>query len=129
MRLFITCDINWESRVNWVLDTLYESGYVSFFEEQIYGSAIDSIVVVVMCRNPDLNFKQRIRFSKKEKKLYLDIMLDFKYFVKINQKEREQIVVNKLITEVPLIISKYKFKDFNLPKFEIDFRNQMSKIL
>lgn len=129
MRLFITCDIYWESRVDWVLEALYESGYKSFFEEQDYGSSINSLVIILMCRDSYLNFKQRIRFSKKEETLYMDIMLDLEQFMKNTQKEREEIVVDKLISEVPLIIAKYKFRDFDLLTFEKDFKIQMSKIL
>ncbi|RDI13194.1 hypothetical protein [Flavobacterium sp. AG291] len=129
MRVNILCDIYWESRVDWVTHALSDAGYRNFFDEQDYGSSINNLVIIMMCRDSYLNFKQRIRFSKKEKTLYMDIMLDLDQFMKIAQKEREEIVVDKLISEVPLIIAKYKFKDFNLLAFEKDFKIQMSKIL
>ena len=129
MRLFLTCDSFWEAKVDKVLDALYQTGYKRFFDEQNYGTSLDCVAVVLMCQNPNLNLKQRIRLSKKEKTLYLDIMLDLSHFLEIAQNEREKIIVDKLIAEIPSIITKYKLEDFNLAKFEEDLKNWMSKIL
>ena len=129
MRLFITCDSWWEAKVDKVLDTLHDTGYIRYFLMQNYGSSLDCVGIVLMCRDPNLNFKQRIRFARKEKTIYLDIMLDLNQFLVISQKERERIIVEKLISEVPPIIAKYKLADFNLAKFETDLKFWMSKIL
>jgi len=120
MRLFITCDSFWEAKVDKVLDALYETGYKSFFDKQDYGSSLDCIAVVLMCQDPNLKLKQRIRLSKKEKTLYIDIMLDLNLFIEITQEDREKITVEKLISEIPPIIAKYKLQDFNLEKFKKD---------
>jgi len=129
MRFFITCDSFWEAQVDKVIDRIDDTGYKRYFSEQDYGTSLEGITVVLMCQNPNLNLKQRIRLSKKEKKIYLDLMLDLPQFIEITQKEREKIIVDKLITEIPPIITKYKLEDFNLVKFEIDLKNWMSKIL
>lgn len=75
------------------------------------------------------NLKQRIRLSKKEKTIYMDIMLDLNQFLKVEQKEREKVVVEKLINEVPAIIRKYRLEDFDILKFESDLKKWMIKIL
>jgi|LakMenEpi03Aug12_release.lakeMendotaPanAssembly.Ray.scaffolds.fasta_scaffold587122_2 hypothetical protein len=129
MRFFITCDSFWEAQVDKVIDRIDDTGYKRYFSEQDYGTSLDGITVVLMCQAPNLNLKQRIRLSKKEKKIYLDIMLDLPHFLEIAQKEREKIIVDKLIAEIPSIITKYKLEDFNLMKFETDLKNWMSKIL
>ena len=49
--------------------------------------------------------------------------------MEIDQKEREKIVIEKIINEVPAILAKYKLTDFNLEKFEIDLKKWMKKIL
>ncbi|GEM66318.1 hypothetical protein SF1_43000 [Sphingobacterium faecium NBRC 15299] len=59
----------------------------------------------------------------------MDIMLDLNQFLKIEQKEREKIVVEKLINEVPVIIRKYRLEDFDILKFESDLKKWMIKIL
>ncbi len=56
-------------------------------------------------------------------------MLDLPHFVEVSQKEREKMIVNKLIAEIPPIITKYRLEDFNLVKFETDLKNWMTKIL
>ena len=56
-------------------------------------------------------------------------MLDLPHFMEITQKEREKIIVGKLILEIPPIIAKYKLEDFDLVKFKTDLKNWMSKIL
>ena len=117
MNFFITYDAYWETKIDKVLDTLQKKGYKAFFAKQNYGDLINKIAVVLMCQDPRLNLKQRIRLSKKEKTLYLDIMLDQDLFVKIDQNEREKIVSEKLIREIPEIINKYKLKDFNMQLF------------
>ncbi|MFD2903779.1 hypothetical protein [Sphingobacterium anhuiense] len=128
-RFNILADFYWESKIDKVLDTLSETGYRRFFSEQYYGSTLNGITVLLICQDPSLNLKQRIRLSKKEKTIYMDIMLDLNQFLKIEQKEREKIVVEKLINEVPVIIKKYRLEDFDILKFESDLKKWMIKIL
>lgn len=129
MKFFITCDTFWEARVEKVIDLLDDTGYKNYFYNQDYGSSLEGITVVLMCKNANLNLKQRIRYIKKEKKLYLDLMLDLEQFLIIDMKDKERIIVNKLISEIPIIISKYKLDDFNSIKFEKDLKKWISKIL
>ena len=129
MNLFITGDSYWEAGIDKVLDALYKTGYTQFFEGRDYGSSLHSIAIVLMCQNPDLNLKRRIRFARKEKTIYIDIMLDLPLFLKIDQKEREKVVVREIINEIPLILVKYKLEDFDLDKFKIDLTKWMNKIL
>lgn len=49
--------------------------------------------------------------------------------MKIEQKEREKIVLEKLINEVLAIIRKYRLEDFDILKFESDLKKWMIKIL
>ncbi|MDB4904018.1 MAG: hypothetical protein JWQ63_3299 [Mucilaginibacter sp.] len=77
MRVFITCDANWEAKIDKVLNILSETGYKAVFERRDYGTTIDGIGIVLMCRDPSLKFKQRIRYSRKDRTIYMDIMLNF----------------------------------------------------
>jgi hypothetical protein len=129
MRFFITCDSFGEAKVDKVLDRIDDTGYKRYFSEQSYGSSLDGITVVLMCQDPNLKLKRRIKFSKKAKKIYLDIMLDLNQFLIINQKEREKTIVERIILEIPPIIAKYKLIDFNVAKFESDLQIWMSKVL
>ena len=128
MILGITCDIDWESRLDKVLDSIIDAGYKHYFEKRNYGSSLNEMFVVAMCRNPEYNFKQRIRLSKKEKVLYLDLMFDLNQFKVIEQNEREKIFATKFVTEIPPIVAKYKFDDFDLPQFEADLKKFLNKL-
>ncbi|WP_031457233.1 hypothetical protein [Flavobacterium chungangense] len=124
----LTADINWESGVREVLNLIPNREFSDFFYSKNYGIDLNDIFIVLMCRNSEYNFKQRIRFIKKEKALYMDIMLDFDLFLKITQEERNRIVFEKLIKEVPEIIAKYKFKNFDLDTFKQDWTGLINSI-
>ncbi|CAD0007106.1 hypothetical protein [Flavobacterium chungangense] len=124
----LTADINWESGVREVLNLIPNREFSDFFYSKNYGIDLNDIFIVLMCRNSEYNFKQRIRFIKKEKALYMDIMLDFDLFLKITQEERNRIVFEKLIKEVPEIIAKYKFKNFDLDTFKQDWTGLIKSI-
>ena len=128
MRFNLLSDADWDSRVDKVLSSLSDLGYRQFFEKKDYGSTLSGITVIFMCRNPEYKFKQRIKHSKKESRLYMDIMLDLNQFKEIDQKEREMIIGERLISEVPQIVAKYKFEDFDLPKFKSDLKRFLKKI-
>ena len=122
MRINILCDADWEAKIDKVLDNFSNLGYRRFFEERSYGSSLEGVTIVLMCQNPKLNLKQRIKHSIKEKKIYLDIMLDLLQMKSIDQQQRNKIVADKIINEVSPIIAKYKFNDFDLVKFKEDLK-------
>jgi len=128
MDFVVLCDADWESRVSKVVSALSDTGYLHFFQEHSYGESLKGIVVALICQDPDLNLKRRIRFSKVEKTIYMDIMLDLNLFKKLEQKERNKIAIEKIIAEVPLIIKKYKINDFSLAKFMADVNNFFKKV-
>lgn len=129
MRFNILSDSNWEASLEQALDPLSDLGYRQYFEEQDYGAGLAGITVVMMCRDPELNFKQRIRLSKKEKKLYMDIMLDLPEMMAASPDLRKQIVAERLLKEVPVIVAKYKSKidNFDSIKFISDFEQWIQK--
>lgn len=122
MRFLVTCDANIESGLSEVLDDLNHRGWYEHFGPRFYDDSGINISVILMCRDPRLNFNQRIRFSKKENKLYMDLMLDLNVMSRIGHSERKQIVGEKMATEIPQIVAKYKWKNFDLPRFSADLR-------
>ncbi|RZF55980.1 hypothetical protein EXE30_04055 [Acinetobacter halotolerans] len=91
--------------------------FYRLIESENYGSDLNGIAIVLMCREENSMFKQRLRFSKKEKVLYMDIMLDYDKFSILSHKQRISEICRVLLTEIPLIVKKYKFKDFDLDLF------------
>ena len=125
MHFFITSDSTEETRTGDVISRI--SGSVKkYFLEKNYGSSVEGIVIVFMCRDPKIAFKQRVRFSKKDKKLYIDIMLNYEFMLSaLNDQARFNLMKEKLLTELSLIIKKYKFPEFDLEKFLFDLQNNL----
>jgi len=123
MKFDITCDASIESGLNDLLNALYGANFDSYFAEKYYDDSGIDIFIVLMCRDSQWNFKQRIRFSKKENCLYTDIMLDLEQMKGADAVTRKRIIAEKLVNEVPQIVAKYKFKDFDLKRFSFDLRS------
>ena len=122
MRFFTTYDANSEANLDEILHGLDNGGFDEYFAEKYYDDSGIEMSVIFMCRDPRWNFKQRIRFSKKENRLYMDIMLDLDVMSHADPITRKRIVAEKIVNEVPQIIAKKKFKDFDLPRFTKDLR-------
>ncbi|TCV78148.1 hypothetical protein [Sulfurirhabdus autotrophica] len=121
MRLNILGDFDSESGVGQVLDALSDSGYRSYFQEKVYGTGLIGVTVIMMCQDPKLKLKRRVRLSKTDRKLYIDIMLDLLEMKGATPNKRKRIVVERLSKEVPEIVSKYKMDDFDGARFLDDF--------
>jgi hypothetical protein len=122
MKFGITSDSNHETKIGDQVTHQFPSREIEdWFHFKNYGNDLVDIFIVLMCRNPEYNFKQRIRMDRKDKALYIDLMLDYDYFVSdITQDDRIKVVANKMINEIPPIIKKYKLKDFDLDLFMKD---------
>ena len=124
----ITCDAWWETRVSEVINLLPIREMRDEFYGKFYGNDINDIFIVLMCRQPEYNFKPRVRFNKKEKALYTNIMLDFDFFINATQEQRNKKVLDQILVELPVIISKYEFKNFDTLRFIDDIKIIFSKI-
>lgn len=123
MRFNILSDTFWESKVEEALEELAKLGYFEYFGEQSYGEGLLGVTVLFMCQDPSLNLKRRIRLSKGERKLYMDIMLDLATMKAADPLGRKKIIVHALRKEVPEVMSKYKIADFDSSRFIADLDN------
>jgi hypothetical protein len=122
MRFGVSCDANIESGFDKVMFGMNKAFHV-FFGDRFYDDSGIEMFVVLMCRDPRWNFKQRIRFEKKRNCLYMDLMFNLPTMERADMSMRKKIVAEKMIDEIPQIIAKYKFKGFDLMKFSADLRN------
>src|SRR6266567_5212704 len=107
MDLDITADIDEASGVGEVLISLWRAGYKRYFEARDYGSGLAAVGVVLMCANPELDFKRRLRFVKKDKILYMDIMLKLGEMKRASPTNRRKIIAQRIATEIPENLSRY----------------------
>lgn len=127
MRFNVLSDSNWEAKLDHATRVfeLWE-----FFEDLRYGDDLSGgITVVLMCRAPELEFKQRIRLSKKDQRLYMDVMLDLPSFVNASHSQRRQMVASNLLSEVPRVVAKYRFKSFDIERFTKDLHQAVARQL
>ncbi|MCY1166280.1 hypothetical protein D9M71_35620 [compost metagenome] len=117
IRFLITGDANIETSVGEATLLMTGSDFYKFIEKQDYGTSLKGLCVIFMCRNPELNFKQRIRYTKKDQNLSFDLMLDYNQFVVMTPDQRVSEMCKRLLEEMPPIVKKYKFPDFDLDKF------------
>ncbi|MFT3935795.1 MAG: hypothetical protein QM726_19360 [Chitinophagaceae bacterium] len=121
-RFNILSDTNWETKVENAIDLL--DGIQHYFEMRNYGKGLAGIVLVVMCRDPRLKFKQRKRFLKKNNYLYLDIMLDYSEMISTTDNFlKARIIVEKIKQELFPILANYNLNNVELAKLETDFNN------
>lgn len=125
MHLRITGDINAESGV---AEVVYEiSGpAATYFKANNYGGGLLGLVVVLMCRDPEINFKRRIRFSKKDKKLYMDIMLNLEQLKNAVHEIRKKTIAERIADEVPIVLRKYSIPDFDEARFVEDLKTWLN---
>jgi hypothetical protein len=126
-RFRITSDANEESGVGQVVDST--SGPTEdHFKNKNYGTGLSGIGVVLMCRDPRFNFKRRIRLAKKDKRLYMDIMLDLDQMKYNSPQARREIILQRIAKEVPEVLAKYQLTNFDRERFVFDLHTWLASI-
>jgi hypothetical protein len=126
MDVFISSDSNWEAKLDHATRTLDEQHH---FESRDYGPGLQSLVIILNCRDAELGHKQRVRFTKEDRTLGIDIMLRLEDFTRVPHQQRRQIIVQGLLTEVPRIVRKYAIPDFDTERFLTDFEGYITDCL
>ena len=87
-RLLLTADSNIETGVGDASMIIAPNDFYKFMEGQEYGEGIKHLAIFYICRDPELKFKQRIRYTKKDQALCIDIMLDYNQFIAMSMQQR-----------------------------------------
>jgi len=129
MKLIITADFDAYSKLEKILLDFNAQEFRDYFEDKDYGPAILSIGIVLVCRDTTLNFKRRIRFSKKDKCLYIDVILDPRQLSWKTETARKKIVLDKITSDIPPVLEKYEgvvrqhgLGEFNASRFVQDLK-------
>lgn len=127
MHVRITSDANAESGV---ASIVYEiSGPTRhYFAAKSYGLGLLGLVIVLMCRDPELNFRRRLRFDRKKETVLMDIMLDLTEMRNADHERRKQIVLERIAAEVPEVLKKYSISEFDEPAFVADLKSWLSEV-
>ena len=92
----------------------------AFFKPRSYGAGLNGVGIVLMCRDPRHEFKQRVRLSKAEKILDLDVMLDWNEMIHAGSS-RKAVILRTLRQTVRDVLERRKWKDFDVTQFLLDF--------
>ncbi len=123
----ITGDITTESGVGPVIDAISGPAYDHFTPKE-YGIGLIGVCVVLMCTDPRLDLKRRVRLSKKDRTLYMDIMLNHGDMAATTASRRKQVIVERIGAEVPEILSKYTIACFDRDAFLTDLGKWLSSL-
>lgn len=126
MRFFISCDCDWETKVDAVVYQI--SAHAEHFEHAAYWGGLNGIAIVLMCRDPSLAFRKRVRYSKRESVIYMDVMLDYQEMLNSSESDRKRVVLRELGEDVPNVIGKYRIEGFDADAFLADFRSWLSRL-
>ena len=96
MRFTINADNSQETRVGSQVASEFPARELEdWLHFKNYGNDLVDVGIILMCRNPEYNFKQRIRMDRKNKILYIDLMLDYHYFVSDIPKKIGLVLLQK----------------------------------
>lgn len=113
MRVSILADTNWESKIDHALKVL--SLQEAF--DRDFGSELAAITLVLNCRDPELRHKQRIRHDKSTKTLYVDVMLDLRYFVQATHTQRRAKIAEQAVVQLGAVLAKRRIVLFDVSLF------------
>lgn len=128
MRLFISGDVDWESRIDKIILKFPTADFRDFLQQRKYGEGLKGVSVIFMCQDESLALKRRIKLSKAESNIHLDIMLSFSAMKAATDSERMHEVAQRLWDEVPDVLSRYKIADFDKDAFIADWRKWIDGI-
>ena len=128
LRVTVLADMNWESKIDHALRVLE---LTKSFDERNhdYGASLAKICVVIMCRDPDLAFKQRIRYQKADCIFSMDIMLRLPEVVVMRHPQRRRLLADCLLEQVPERLRRYRFAEFDHRTFEAHWRHDITSQL
>ncbi len=116
-------DTDSESGILFAKQKITSNGFNKYITSENYGRDLNGVVIILVCRKPEIILKKRLRLSKKEKMLYMDIMLDYDLFNNMEFEQRVTQICKTLLVELSQVLKKYKFEDFKSDKLIINLEN------
>ena len=113
MNVNLLADMNWESKLDHAMRVVDFSSLI----DADYGPGLSKLTLAAICRDPALEFKQRVRLVTATRTLCIDVMLDLPFFVKAKHLESRATLYEQLMTQVRKILEKRRIKDFDSKRF------------
>ena len=113
MNVNLLADMNWESKLDYAMRVVDFNSLI----DADYGPGLSKLTLAAICRDPALEFKQRVRLVTATRTLYIDVMLDLPFFVKAKHRERRATLCEQLMIQVRKVLEKRRIKDFDSKRF------------
>jgi hypothetical protein len=118
MKFKILADYDEQSKLQDVLDDIRNTGFARSVEKRNFGKGLNRLAIFLVCQPSYLALKPRIRFSKSDLALYMDIMLDLEAMKAANRSTRQKLVATALAAGVPAVLAHYEIENFAKADFE-----------
>lgn len=130
MRLFITSDSHWESRVDRVLSELSGERFEEKFARKTYGRGVVDFGIIVMCRRPGVEFHHRKRYQAGPAIFDMDVFLPFEAMRDATMEERRRMMAEGICNDVQTVFAQRKtpIPDFDVHAFVADLREEFGRI-
>ena len=112
MNVNILADSSWESKLDHAMKVLDCRSLAGDF-----GTGLDKIVICLMCRSTEHEFKQRVRHTQANATLGIDVMLDLPFFVSATHVQRRAKVAEQIAMQVRAVLVKKRIKEFDADSF------------
>lgn len=76
---------------------------------------------MLVCQRTSLKLKQRVKFRKKDKTLFMDVMLDLDEMRNLEPDVRTHTVGKHIVEAVQATLAKYSFAQFDSKRLLFDF--------
>jgi hypothetical protein len=97
-----------------------------YFEDKSYSIELDELETIINC-SPGWDFKQRSSFSRKQKTLFFDIIIDYDYYMSLADEARKNCLALSFLRDIE-ILKKFKPKDFKFEELKQDFKSFFKEI-
>ena len=127
MRVMITGDFATESGLGPII-VRWSGPTEHHFERTDYGCGLLGVGVVLMCRDPHLKFKRRVRLEKATRTLYLDVMLDLDRLQWTDEATRQRIVLQRLVEDLGELLRRRAVPNFDAARFVADLEGYLLQL-
>ncbi len=91
-----------------------------YLGDKEYSPEVEALDTIVNCSRRSKDFKHRSRFSRKQKRLFFDIIIDYHYYMSLTEQDQKKCIALFFLRDME-ILRKYKPKDFRFEEMKLDF--------
>ncbi len=120
-----TFEIYWDTYIDKIFGAI-EPLMKQHLQTKHYGEEVENLDTIVLCA--PLNYNRRKTFSRKEKFLYCDIIIDYNYYMSLADENKKKECIALYFLHDLQELSKFKPKGFVLADLIQDLKNLFENV-